>query len=172
MKDPSAVPNGPDRKDPTLGGWPAARQLFVALIVTAAALLANRSVIVVVDTAVRTTNSFILSVFDLAWTTLTVLWFAQIFPKHLGATNPDRYLTRLCRALFPIIGFVHRLGVSLPGEWTAGVVEDRLDWRAGPDELERHRPARELSNASIWRELPVRRILHRRRHDREVKPPS
>ena len=70
MKDPIPVPNGPDRKDPTLADWLAARQLFVALIVTAEVLFANRSVIVVA-------------------------------------------------------GFMHRVGVSLPGEWTADVVEDR-----------------------------------------------
>lgn len=136
-----------------LAGWLAARQLFVALIVTAAALLANRSMIVVPGTSVRTTDSFVLSVFDLAWTTLTVLWFAQIFPKHLGATNPDRYLKRVSRSLCPVVLFVHRVGVSLPGEWTADVVEDRMDWTASPEEIQRQRPAHELPLASIWREL-------------------
>jgi hypothetical protein len=146
-----------------LASWLAARQLFVALIVTAATLLADRPVIVVPGVSARTTNGFVLSVFDLVWTTLTVLWFAQIFWKHLGATNPDRYLGRLCGPLFPIVGFVHWVGVSQPGEWTADVVEDWLDWPASPEELERRRPAHELSHASIWRELPVRSMLRRRR---------
>jgi hypothetical protein len=133
-----------------LAAWLAARQLFVALVVTAATLLANLSVIVVPGTAVQITNSFVLSVFDLTWTTLTVLWFAQIFPKQLGATNPDRYLSALQRLLFPIVELVRRLGVSQPGEWTATVVEKWLDWPASPGE------AHGLSLASIWRQLRKR----------------
>lgn len=147
---------------PDLARWLAARQLFVALIVTAATLLANRSVIVVPGTSVRITNSFGLSVFDLAWTTLTVLWFAQILPKHLGATNPDRYLKRVSGPLFPVVDFVHRVGVSQPGEWTADVVEDWLDWPLSEEELIRRRPAHEQSLAAIWCELrkPHRRGAH------------
>ena len=76
----------PGARQSDLAGWLAARQLFVALIVTAATLLANRSVVVVPGTPIRFSNGFFLGVFDLAWTTLTVLWFAQIFWKHLGAT--------------------------------------------------------------------------------------
>lgn len=131
----------------------AARQLFVALIVTAATLLANRSEIVVPATGVRLTNGFALSVFDLLWTTLTVLWFAQIFPKHLAATNPDRYLARLQGPLFPVVKVVHLLGISLPGEWTADVFEGWMQWPAGAQEVERHHPGHELSMGSIWREL-------------------
>jgi hypothetical protein len=48
-----------------LAGWLAARQLFVALIVTAATLLANRSVIVIPGTPVRITDGFVLDIFDL-----------------------------------------------------------------------------------------------------------
>ena len=140
----------PGQSTSFLAGWLAARQLFVALIVTAAALLANRSVIVVPGTSVRTTNSFVLSVFDLVWTTLTVLWFAQILPKHLGATNPDRYLKRVSRPLFPVVSFVHWVGLSLPGEWTAYVIEDRLAWSLSEEELIRRRPAHEQSLAAIW----------------------
>ena len=127
----------------------------MALVVTAATLLANQSVIVVPGTSVQITNGFVLSVFDLTWTTLTVLWFAQIFPKQLGATNPDRYLGALQALLFPIVELVRRLGVSQPGEWTASVVEKWLDWPASPDEIER-RPAHQLSLASIWRQLRKR----------------
>ena len=143
----------PGRPPSYLSDWLAVRQLFVALIVTAATLLANRSVIVIPGTSVQITHRFILNVFDLAWTTLTVLWFAQILPKHFGAMNPDRYLWLLQRPLFPIVHFVHLIGVSQPGEWTAVVVEDRLAWSLSPDELKRQRPEHELSHASIWREL-------------------
>jgi hypothetical protein len=131
----------------------AARQLFVALIVTAATLLANRSEIVLPATGLRLTNGFALSIFDLLWTTLTVLWFAQIFPKHLAATNPDRYLARLQGSLFPVVKVVHLLGISQPGEWTADVFEGWMHWPAGEGEVERHHPGRELSMGSIWREL-------------------
>ena len=65
-------------------GWLAARQLFAAFIVTSATLLAKRTVIIVPATSIRITDNFLLSVADLTCTTLTVLWFAQIFPKHLG----------------------------------------------------------------------------------------
>jgi hypothetical protein len=143
----------PGRPPSHLSDWLAARQLFVALIVTAATLLANRSVIIIPGTSVQITHRFILSVFDLAWTTLTVLWFAQILPKHFGAMNPDRYLWLLQKPLFPIVHFVHLLGVSQPGEWTAAMVEDRLAWSLSPGELKRRRPEPDLSHASIWREL-------------------
>jgi hypothetical protein len=119
-------------------------------------------VIVIPGTSVQITDRFTLNVFDLAWTTLTVLWFAQIFPKHMGAMNPDRYLKRLQRPLFPVVAFVYRVGVSQPGEWTADMVEDRLNWSLGPDELERQRPEHEPSHAAIWRELGA----HRRRKPR------
>jgi hypothetical protein len=135
-----------------LAGWLAARQLFVALIVTAATLLANRSVLVILGTSVRITDAFALNMFDLVWTTLTVLWFAQIFPKHLGAINPDRYIDRLRRPLFPVVGFVHKVGVSQPGEWAADVVEVWLNWAASP-EAAKQRPNDEHSHAAIWRQL-------------------
>jgi hypothetical protein len=72
---------------------------------------------------VKATDAFILGAFDLAWTTFTVLWFAQIMPKHLGAMNPDRYLDRLLRACFPVVEVVRKVGVSQPGEWIAYVLE-------------------------------------------------
>jgi hypothetical protein len=153
----------PGRSTAALAQWLSARQLFVALIVTAATLLANRSAIVVPGTALHVTDGFALSVFDLVWTTLTVLWFAQILPKHLGATNPDRYLDGLKGPLFPVVSVVHRIGISQPGEWTAGVVEGWSQWLPGAGEIERHRHAHEFSMGSIWRELrkPVEPVEHR-----------
>lgn len=142
----------PGRQPSYLAAFLAARQLFVALIVTTATLLANRSVIVVPGTSVQITGGFVTSVFDLTWVGLTVLWFAQIFPKHLGATNPDRYLERLRRPLFPLVALVYHLGVSQPGEWAADVVEYWLDWPTSADEA-KPRPSNEHSLAGIWREL-------------------
>ena len=108
--------------------------------------------IVIPGTSVRITDSFVLDMFDLVWTTLTVLWFAQIFPKHLGAINPDRYINRLRRPLFPVVGFVHKVGISQPGEWAADVVEVWLNWAASP-EAAKQRPSDEHSHAAIWRQL-------------------
>jgi hypothetical protein len=150
----------PGRRESYLARWLAARQLFVALIVTAATLLANRKVVVVPGTSIHVKNGLALGVFDLAWTTLTVLWFAQIFWKHLGATNPDRYLAVLSKSLFPIVEVVHRLGISQPGEWTANFVESQIFWPASieelrqqEEELRRRAPDRPLTHAAIWREL-------------------
>jgi hypothetical protein len=123
--------------------------LFVASIVTAATLLANRDVLIVPGTSVQTTDSFALGLFDLAWTSFTVLWFAQIMPKHLGATNPDRYLKCFLRWLFPLVDVVRMVGVSLPGEWTAYVLEYWLAWRAQTRD-EWQKMLQKHSLADIW----------------------
>ena len=143
----------PGREAQFLARWLASRQLFVAMIVTAATLLADRSIVVVPFTSVKIHNGFLLGLFDLLWTTLTVLWFAQIFWKELGATNPDRYIALLKRVLFPLVNVVHRLGISLPGEWTATFVERRLDWSASVEELLQGASAQKLTQAEIWRAL-------------------
>jgi hypothetical protein len=153
----------PGRRESYLAQWLAARQLFVALIVTTATLLANRSVVVIPGTSVEITNGFFLGVFDLTWTTLTVLWFAQIFWKHLGATNPDRYLWLTRKPLFPIVGIVHRLGISQPGEWTADFFESLVDWPASVEELRQNQPDRPLTHGTIWRELRRGRRAGRRK---------
>jgi hypothetical protein len=151
----------PGRPTSYLAGWLAARQLFVAAIVTTATLLAKRSVIVIPGSSTMITSTFWLSVADLTWTTLTVLWFAQIFPKHLGAINPDRYLQHLRGPLFPVVDFVHKVGVSQPGEWAADAVEYWLDWSESPEDALAHPPGHEKSAATIWRHL--RRGPHHRR---------
>ena len=147
----------PGAQESDLAGWLAARQLFVALIVTAATLLANRSVVVVTGTSIVFKNGFLLSVFDLLWTTLTVLWFAQIFWKHLGATNPDRYLEILSKYLFPIVEVVRIIGISQPGEWTADFVESRVLWPASIEQLAQGRPERPLTHGDIWRAIRTER---------------
>jgi hypothetical protein len=144
----------PERTTSDLAAWLAARQLFVALIVTTATILAHRDAIIVPGSGSEITSGIVLAIFDLTWTGFTVLWFAQIFPKHLAATNPDRYLSHMQRLLFPIVEVVRRIGVSKPGEWVASAVEDRLDWRmteiTGIEEVP---PVHEQSLATIWREL-------------------
>jgi hypothetical protein len=142
----------PSRSTSYLARWLAARQLFVASIVTAATLLANRQILIVPGTSVQTTDMFALGVFDLGWTTFTVLWFAQIMPKHLGAVNPDRYLRHLHRRLFPVVEVVRMIGVSLPGEWMAYAIEYWLAWSAkSPDEADKL--IKKHSLADIWCQL-------------------
>jgi hypothetical protein len=144
----------PERTTSDLAAWLAARQLFVALIVTTATLLAHRDAIIIPGSGSQVTSGIVLGIFDLTWTGFTVLWFAQIFPKHLAATNPDRYLSHLRPLLFPIVEVVRRIGVSKPGEWVASAVERRLDWPiphvAGIEEIP---PAHEQSLATIWSQL-------------------
>jgi hypothetical protein len=63
--------NFPDRTTNELAGWLAARQLFVALIVTSATLLANRSTIIVPGTGASIDHGILLGLFDLTWTGFT-----------------------------------------------------------------------------------------------------
>jgi hypothetical protein len=150
----------PGQPESYLAGWLAARQLFVALIVTTATLLANRSAIFIPFTSARFSGGVATGAFDIAWTTLTVLWFAQILPKHMAAINPDRYLYYLRPVLFPIVAFVHKVGISLPGEWTARAVEHGIDWPASPEEVARELGLQEPPR-SVFLEL---RRQHHRRH--------
>ena len=59
----------PDRPTSHLAAWLAARQLFVALIVTTATILINRSVITIPLTGVSIDEGILLKVFDIVWTT-------------------------------------------------------------------------------------------------------
>jgi hypothetical protein len=154
----------PERTSHQLAAWLAARQLFVAMIVTTATLLAHRDAIVIPGTGSEVTGGFVLAVFQLTWTTFTVLWFMQIVPKHMAATNPNRYLGRLRPSLFPIVEFVRMLGVSQPGEWTASAIENRVDWHAPVAPVEEGRPRPAKSLADIWAELIPEHAPNRARH--------
>ena len=144
----------PDRPTSHLAAWLAARQLFVALIVTTATILINRSELIVPFTSVSIEEGALLKIFDIVWTGFTVLWLAQIFPKHLAATNPDRYLHHLRRSLFPVVEVVRRIGVSQPGEWVASAVERRLNWPlTEAEQMQEAVAPQEESLASIWRQL-------------------
>src|SRR5690242_13788008 len=104
----------PDRSMADLAGWLAARQLFVALIVTAATMLAERHSMAVPFISAEITSPTILKIFNLVWVGLTVLWFMQILPKHMAATNADRYLNLTRAAFFPVVEFVRIIGISWP----------------------------------------------------------
>ena len=123
----------PDRPRSELGEWLSARQLFVALIVTTANQLAERHSLAVPMLGTEITDELTLKVFNIVWTTLTVLWFMQIAPKLLAAANPDGYLDYLRGVLFPIVEFVRKIGIGQPGEWTSLGIQNRLGWpgRAG-----------------------------------------
>jgi hypothetical protein len=141
----------PDRAQHDLGGWLAARQLFVALIVTAATMLAERDSIAIPLLSTEITAPAALKIFNLVWIGLTVLWFMQIFPKHMAATNADRYLAWTRRPLFPVVEFVRVIGISWPAEKTAKAVQTRFGWHAEPT-LERA-PRRGEDLADAWAAL-------------------
>jgi hypothetical protein len=81
----------PERSNSELAGWLAARQLFVALICTTTTILTEPKFIIIPFSSTEITGGFALKAFTIIWTGLTLLWFMQIFPKHMAATNPDRY---------------------------------------------------------------------------------
>ena len=103
---------------------------------------------------------------------MTLLWFMQIFPKHMAATNPDRYLKVTRRALFPIVEFVRKIGVALPAEWVAKTVQNRLDWHAEPTletaTLEKARSRHPASLADAWAALIPERAPASRQRDDQV----
>ena len=142
----------PERTTADLAAWLAARQLFVALIVTGATLLADRDSLAIPFVATPFTGVVALKIFNLVFTTLTVLWFMQIFPKHMAATNADRYLKVFQSALFPVVEFVRMIGISWPAEKTAQAVQNRLDWHAEPT-LETPPSRHDESLAKAWAAL-------------------
>ena len=142
----------PERPTSDLAGWLAARQLFVALIVTGATLLADRDSLAIPFVATPFTGGVALKIFNLVFTTLTVLWFMQIFPKHMAATNADRYLKVFQKGLFPVVEFVRMIGVSWPAEKTAQAVQNRLNWHAEPT-LEAAPSRHDESLAKAWAAL-------------------
>src|SRR3954454_287297 len=142
----------PERSMSDLAGWLAARQLFVALIVTAATMLAERDSIAVPFLSTEITSPAGLKIFNLVWTGLTVLWFMQILPKHMAATNADRYLKLTRAALFPVVEFVRVIGISWPAEKTAKAVQNRLDWHPEPT-LEKAPSRDAVSLAAGWAAL-------------------
>jgi len=142
----------PERTTADLAGWLAARQLFVALIVTGATLLADRDSLAIPFVATPFTGVVALKIFNLVFTTLTVLWFMQIFPKHMAATNADLYLDLTRAPLFPVVEFVRVIGISWPAEKTAQAVQNRLDWHAEPT-LETVASRHDESLAKAWAAL-------------------
>ena len=141
----------PDRTAHDLAAWLAARQMFVALIVTAAAMLAERHSIAIPFTSTEITGVVKLKIFNVVWTTLTILWFMQILPKHMAATNPNRYLKLTGGAALPVVNLVKAIGISWPAEKTAAAVQRVFGWHAEPT-LE-GAPRRGVDLADAWAAL-------------------
>jgi hypothetical protein len=163
----------PERSTSDLAGWLAARQLFVALICTTATLLAEPELVAVPFSSVEITGGFALKAFTIVWTGLTLLWFMQIFPKHMAATNPDRYLRFTQPTLFPVVEVVRKIGIAQPGEWVAWVAQSRLDWHAEPG-IELETPSRRgTSLTEAWAALvPDRAPTIRRSPDERAGGPT
>jgi len=142
----------PERTPRDLATWLASRQLFVAMICTTSGILIEPKFIAIPFTSTEITGGVTLKAFTILWNGLTLLWFMQIFPKYMAATNPDRYLKVTQRALFPIVDFVHKVGVALPAEWVAKAVQNRLGWHAEPI-LEEAPPRPAISPANAWAAL-------------------
>jgi hypothetical protein len=140
----------PDRTAHDLAAWLAARQMFVAFIVSAATILAERTSIAIPFDG-KITAPVTLKIFNVIWTPLTVLWFMQILPKHMAAINPDRYLKVTGGAALPVVEFVRRIGISWPAEKTAAAVQSLLRWHPEPT-LERA-PRRGPDLADAWAAL-------------------
>jgi hypothetical protein len=122
----------PDSTAHDLAAWLAARQMFVAFIVSAATILAQRTSIAIPFTSTEITGEVTLKIFNVIWTPLTVLWFAQILPKLMAAINPDRYLKVTGGTALPVVNVVKAIGISWPAEKTAAAVQNRLGWHAEP----------------------------------------
>src|SRR5262249_52752914 len=141
----------PDRTAHDLAGWLAARQMFVALIVTAAAMLSERHSIAIPFTSTEITGAATLKIFNVIWTTLTILWFMQILPKHMAAINPTRYLKVTGGAALPVVNFVKAIGISWPAEKTAAAVQSLTGWH--PEPTPEGAPRRGPDLADAWAAL-------------------
>ena len=140
----------PDRSPRDLAAWLSARQMFVASICVAATILAARSAIHIPFTSHTITGSQG-KIFNLVWTTFTILWFMQILPKHMAAINPVRYLKYTGGAALPVVNVVKAIGVSWPAEKTAAALQSLTGWHPEPT-LERA-PRRGPDLAEAWAAL-------------------
>ena len=141
----------PDRTAHDLAAWLAARQMFVALIVTRGrdarrASLDRDPIHLDGDHGSGHPQDLQRDLDD-----LTILWFMQILPKHMAAINPDRYLKVTGGAALPVVNLVKAIGISWPAEKTAGAVQKLLGWHAEPT-LE-GAPRRGADLADAWAAL-------------------
>ncbi len=141
----------PERTTSELAAWLAARQLFVALIVTTATILSHRSELTIPFTSQTISGTTLPKLFDIVWTGFTVLWFAQILPKLMAAINPGRYLKVTGRTALPVVNVVKAIGISWPAEKTAAGIQKLLGWHAEP--TPEGAPRRGADLADAWAAL-------------------
>ena len=137
----------PDRSNHDLAAWLSARQMFVASICVAATILAARTSIHVPFKVEPITNATELKIFNLVWTTFTILWFMQILPKHMAAINPVRYLKYTGGAALPVVNVIKAIGISWPAEKTAAAVQSFTGWHPEPTLERAQRPGPDLADA-------------------------
>ena len=142
----------PERSAHDLAAWLAARQMFVAFIVSAATILAQRTSIAIPFTSTEITGAVTLKTFNVIWTTLTVLWFMQILPKVMAAVNTERYLKVTGGPALPVVNAVKAIGISWPAEVTAKAIQSLLNWHPEPT-LERAPSRGEVPLATAWAAL-------------------
>jgi len=136
----------PDRSNSDLAAWLSARQMFVASICVAATILAARSAIHLPFTS-HALSEGQSKVFNLVWTTFTILWFMQILPKHMAAINPVRYLKYTGGAALPVVNVIKAIGISWPAEKTAAAVQSFTGWHPEPTLERAQRPGPDLADA-------------------------
>ena len=139
----------PDRSASDLAGWLAARQLFVALIVTTATLLAEPDSIPIPFTSMEITGGIALKAFTVTWTGFTVLWFMQIVPKHMAADESGPLPTTRATFVVP----ARRDRAEKRDLQACGMV--RLGRRAQAG-LARRRAGRRGGGRCAWRRVPDR----------------
>jgi hypothetical protein len=120
--------------------------MFVASICVAATILAARNVIHIPFTS-STIEGANGKIFNLVWTTFTILWFMQILPKHMAAINPVRYLKYTGGAALPVVNVIKAIGISWPAEKTAAAVQSLLGWHAEPTLKRAQRRGWDLAHA-------------------------
>ena len=85
------------------------RQVFVVTIITFSTLMLNYPWIYIPFLG-RVSAEPVPTLFSFGWTTLTVLWFAQVTPKRLAIINSETFLGQAV-FLLPLIDFVGWLGI-------------------------------------------------------------
>lgn len=131
-------------KDPEQIKHPAVRQTMREIQQRSAFFFANRQVFVVaIITFVAQTTAYpwlylpgfgtVTSgparlCFSFLFTTLTVLWFAQVTPKRLAIINSEVFLQH-CRSIWPLIRLVGFVGLPEPTEHLVRLVRRHSSYR-------------------------------------------
>jgi hypothetical protein len=162
----------------------AQREVFTVVIIAGVTLLTSFPSVYLFRIG-ATDRYHAASLFTIAFTSLTILWFCQVVPKRLALRNSELFLKR-GRFLWPIIRVVGKLDLPAPSDWiveTLGGVGRRFGNRRSlppsrpayyllslkrygiaVDRLEEDIEIRE-GGASVIRRKFLIFIAHGRRHD-------